>query len=141
VTLIVQLCDGWTVPQLFVWLNSPASAPPRVTLLTINATAPVLVSVTAVGLLVLPTVCAGKVTDAGENFVAGAGTVELSSTPAPLAPNDQVKTNIRAAISVHVRNQDGGREISVYPNGRAEGAVSVAQQHGAALRVVEPLGG
>ena len=42
-------------------------------------------------MLLVPTVCEGKGTDAGENFALGAGTVELRSTPAPLAPNDQVK--------------------------------------------------
>jgi hypothetical protein len=54
--------------------------PPSVTLVTVNATAPELVSVTGVGLLLLPTACDGKVIEAGEKLVPAPGTVELSST-------------------------------------------------------------
>jgi len=80
VTLIVQFSSGSTVVQLLVCLNSPAPAPPNVTLFTVSATAPVLVSITGVGLLLVPTVCAGKVTEAGENLVPGTGTVVLIRT-------------------------------------------------------------
>jgi hypothetical protein len=82
VTLIMQLARGSTVVQLLVCLNSPASAPVKVTLVTFSATAPVLVSVTGIGLLLVPTVCEGKLTDVGENFAPGTGTVELRSTNA-----------------------------------------------------------
>lgn len=82
VTVMVQLANGSIVVQLLVCLNSLASTPPNVTLVSFNATAPVLVSATGVGLLLVPTVCAPKVTEAGENFVPGTGTVELRSTNA-----------------------------------------------------------
>lgn len=92
VTLIVHICDGWTVLQLLVCLNSPSSAPPRVTLFTVSATAPVLVSVTGVGLLLVPTVCEGRVKEAGENFVPGTAAVELMRTNATALGASMIKS-------------------------------------------------
>jgi hypothetical protein len=56
VTLIVQLASGCTVEQLFVWENSPALAPPKLTPDTLSAIAPEFVKVTGVAPLLLPTV-------------------------------------------------------------------------------------
>ena len=100
-TLMVQVANGSTLVQLLVWLNSPASTPPMVTLVTVSATAPVLVNVTGIGPLPVPTVCAGKVTAAGEKLTPGTETVVLISTKIVLPYYDQVLL----AISVHVRGQ------------------------------------
>jgi hypothetical protein len=83
VTLIAQLARGCTVVQLFVCVNSPASAPPSVTLVTVNATAPLFVSVTGVALLLLPTVCAGKLNAAGEKVVPATDAVVLMRVKTP----------------------------------------------------------
>jgi hypothetical protein len=63
-----------------VSVNSPAFVPLKVTELTVKVTAPEFVSVTGVGLLLLPTVCEGNANDAGERLVPGVETVELIST-------------------------------------------------------------
>jgi hypothetical protein len=77
VTLIVQLASGCTVAQLFACVNSPALAPLIDTPVTFNATAPELLRVIAVALLLLPTVCEGKIAEAGEKLVPATDAVVL----------------------------------------------------------------
>jgi hypothetical protein len=69
--------------QVFVWLNSLALPPVTFTPDTTRTPLPVLLKVTSTGGLLVPAVCEGKVTEAGENFVAGAGPVVLMRTPTP----------------------------------------------------------
>src|ERR1700722_10706229 len=79
---MVQLASGCTVVQSLVCLNSPASAPPKVTLFTVNGMVPGLVTVTGVGLLPVPTTCEENVTEEGERLAPGPGAFELMSRKA-----------------------------------------------------------
>lgn len=65
--------------QVFVWLNSLALAPLIEILVTFSAIAPVLVTVTVLWLLLVPTFCDGKVMLAGENVAPAAELVVLMS--------------------------------------------------------------
>src|SRR5271156_814330 len=69
--------------QLLVWLNSLALVPVAFTPDTVRTPLPVLLKVTPTGELLVPAVCDGKDTEAGENFAAGAGPVVLMRTPTP----------------------------------------------------------
>jgi len=80
VTLIVQVASGCTVAQLFVCVNPPALAPLIDTPETVSATAPLLLSTIGEELLLLPTVCEGKVNDAGAKLAPGTDTVVLTRT-------------------------------------------------------------
>ena len=77
-TLMVRFAEESTFVQLLVWLNSPASAPPR-SRRDRQRYRPVLVKVTGIELLLVPTVCEGKVTDAGK-LAPTTETVVLIST-------------------------------------------------------------
>jgi len=69
--------------QLLVCVNSAASAPPRLTLVTVSAVAPEFVRVTGTALLLLPTACDGKLIEPGEKLVPGTDTVVLIRTKIP----------------------------------------------------------
>ena len=68
-TLKVQLAPAATLlPQVLVWANSPAFVPVKLALLKLNAVGRLLVKVTTLAALVVPTVCKAKVTETGANF-------------------------------------------------------------------------
>ena len=79
--------------------NSLALAPLKITPVTVNAIAPVLVTVIGIELLVLPTICEAKLTDAGEKFAPAAGTVVLSKTKTLFPP---LQHQVLLAIVVHI---------------------------------------
>jgi hypothetical protein len=76
VTFTVQLAPGASpmppIGQLLVCAKSPVLPPPMVMPERIRFDPPVLVMVTGSGLLVTPTLVAGKVSDAGLGVIAGA---------------------------------------------------------------------
>ena len=68
-----------------VCVNSAASAPPRLTPVTVNTVAPEFVSVRGIALLLLPTVCAGKLNEVGEKVVPATDVVVLMRVKTPPA--------------------------------------------------------
>ena len=59
---------GTLLPHVLVWANSPAFVPVKLAPLKLNAVGRLLVKVTTLATLVVPTVCKEKVKDAGANF-------------------------------------------------------------------------
>ena len=84
VTLIVQFAPAANVlglsGQEFVWAKSPALIPLTAILLIVSAAVPLLVSVTDLAALVVPTSWLPKLSDVGLSVTAGAGV-----TPVPLS--------------------------------------------------------
>ncbi len=81
VTATVQVAPAATlVPQLLVWAKSPEAAIEVMA----SAAVPVLLTVTACAVLVVPVVWDAKVRLVGESVTAGAGVPELA--PVPLRP-------------------------------------------------------
>jgi hypothetical protein len=81
VTLIVQVPAGATVPQLFACENEVALVPVIVTLEMIRLPEPVLVTVTACGDELVPTVWAAKVRLVGAKLIPGAEVVPVQVSP------------------------------------------------------------
>ena len=81
VTLIVQLAPAATlVPQVLVWAKSPALVPLRVMLVMLRVALPLLVRVTELAALVVPTAWLPKLRLVGERLTAGWVPVPLRVT-------------------------------------------------------------
>jgi hypothetical protein len=107
VTLIVQLAPVATeVPQLFVWLKSPALLP-LMDIPEMDRTAvPLFVNIAVCGALVVPTFCFAKFRLVGESFTAGAMPVPLRLTvcglPVALSVMLSVPVSVPVAVGVNV---------------------------------------
>src|SRR5438093_6561 len=85
VTLMVQLDPAATeLPQLLVWANSPLFPPVKLIAVIPNGAVPVFESVTAWGLLVVPTVCELKFRELGDKpMVVGNSTLATKASASP----------------------------------------------------------
>ena len=77
VTLMVQVPDGTTVEQLFVWVKDVEFPPVGTTAVMTRLPEPGFDTVTAVGDELVPTVCAANAIFVGENPICGVAVVPV----------------------------------------------------------------
>jgi hypothetical protein len=99
VTLIVQLPPAATLaPQVLVWTKSPGLAPERAMLEIVKAAEPVLFSVTAWAVLVVPTDWLAKVRLLGERLTTGETALMVSVRVALPVPALLVALNVTVEL-------------------------------------------
>jgi len=103
-SVIVQLFPASTdVPQLLLSMKSPGLLPPRVIPLIARVVLPTLVSVTVLGVLVVPTFVAGKATLVADNLTSVPTPVKLMVWGLSLALSVIVTLPVRVPMAVGVK--------------------------------------
>jgi hypothetical protein len=107
VTLIVQLvATASELPQVLIWAKSPGFVPVMPMLLMVNKDVPVLLSVTGMAELVVPTAWLPNPMLAGDNATTGARPIPVSGTlcglPPPLSVTVTLAMRLPAAVGVNV---------------------------------------